>query len=70
MNERIKDRSKLNILVEDIKSQPSSLISESLNFESCIISSSKAHGSFSREWVEAEVEKSSDYFIKEVLSNI
>lgn len=45
------------------------IISESLNFEDCIIQSSKKSGSFSREWVESEVEKSSDYFTKEIYSN-
>ncbi|SNB63576.1 hypothetical protein SAMN02745900_01173 [Pseudomonas sp. URIL14HWK12:I8] len=70
MTERNKERSKLNSFLADAQPQPSILISESLNFEDCIISSSKTHGSFSREWVEAEVEKSSDYFIKEVLSSI
>jgi hypothetical protein len=44
------------------------IISESLNFEDCIIQSSKHSGSFSREWVESEVEKSSDYFTKEIYS--
>lgn len=44
------------------------IISESLNFENCIIQSSKHSGSFSREWVEAEVEKSGDYFTKEIYS--
>lgn len=45
------------------------IISESLNFEDCIIQSSKHNGSFSREWVESEVEKSSEYFTKEIYSN-
>jgi hypothetical protein len=45
------------------------IISESLNFEDCIIQSSKQSGSFSREWVESEVEKSSDYFTKEIYNN-
>jgi hypothetical protein len=45
------------------------IISESLSFEDCIIQSSKQSGSFSREWVESEVEKSSDYFTKEIYSN-
>ncbi|KAB0502819.1 hypothetical protein [Pseudomonas lini] len=52
--------------------QPSSIktgiISESLSFEDCIIQSSKHSGSFSREWVESEVEKSADYFTKEIYS--
>lgn len=52
--------------------QPSSIktgvISESLSFEDCIIQSSKRSGSFPREWVESEVEKSSDYFTKEIYS--
>lgn len=46
----------------------SSIISESMNFEDCIIQSSKRSGSFSREWIEAEVKKSSDYFTREIYS--
>jgi hypothetical protein len=49
-------------------SAKSGIISESLSFEDCIIQSSKHSGSFSREWVESEVEKSSDYFTKEIFS--
>lgn len=45
------------------------IISESLSFEDCIIQSSKQSGSFPREWVESEVEKSSDYFTKEIYNN-
>ncbi|RAU39234.1 hypothetical protein [Pseudomonas sp. RIT411] len=42
------------------------LISESLNFESELIKSSKESGSLSKEWVELELEKSREYFIKEL----
>lgn len=48
----------------------SSIVSESLNFEDCIIESSKHSGAFSREWVEAEVKKSGDYFTKQIYSEI
>jgi hypothetical protein len=42
------------------------VLSESLSFESFLIENSKLSGSLSREWVEAEVEKSGDYFTKEI----
>ncbi|PHH39530.1 hypothetical protein [Pseudomonas putida] len=42
------------------------LISESLNFEGVLIESSKHSGSLSREWVEAEVAKSGNYFTAEI----
>lgn len=42
------------------------VLSESLSFESSLIENSKQSGSLSREWVEAEVEKSGDYFTKEI----
>lgn len=55
-------------LIVQSSSIKTGIISESLNFEDCIIQSSKHSGSFSREWVESEVEKSSDYFTKEIFS--
>jgi len=63
---------KLSGLVGLVVQPPSintGIISESLSFEDCIIQSSKHSGSFSREWVESEVEKSSDYFTKEIYNN-
>lgn len=51
-------------------SYSSTLISESMGFEDCIIQSSRSKGSFSREWVEAEIRKSSDYFTKEIYKTI
>jgi len=69
MKSKDKSKSTLSSLIVQSPSAPSGLISESLNFEDCIINSSKASGSFSREWVEAEVEKSSAYFTKEIYSD-
>lgn len=42
------------------------VISESLNFEGVLIENSKHSGSLSREWVEAEVAKSGNYFTAEI----
>ncbi|MFJ5236891.1 hypothetical protein ACIP86_09225 [Pseudomonas neuropathica] len=42
------------------------LISESLSFEGVLIENSRHSGSLSREWVEAEVAKSGNYFTNEI----
>ncbi|WP_163003903.1 hypothetical protein [Pseudomonas viridiflava] len=63
-------------IIEELSSQISrsrvalsGLVSESLNFEDFIITSSKRSGSFSREWVEAEVEKSGEYFTRHIFGD-
>lgn len=68
MKDNEKRSSGLTGLIVQSSSIKTGIISESLNFEDCIIQSSKHSGSFSREWVESEVEKSSDYFTKEIFS--
>ncbi|UFH48457.1 hypothetical protein [Pseudomonas sp. KNUC1026] len=52
------------------KSPSAALISESLDFESALIEDSKRNGSFSREWAEAEVEKSGDYFTQQLYQGL
>ncbi|HDS1708410.1 hypothetical protein [Pseudomonas putida] len=42
--------------------------SVSLSFEGCLIESSKRKNSYSSDWIEAEIEKSSSYFTKEIYS--
>ncbi|ATB63600.1 hypothetical protein [Pseudomonas mosselii] len=42
--------------------------SVSLSFEGYLIESSKRKNSYSSDWLEAEIEKSSSYFTKEIYS--
>ncbi|WP_122418599.1 hypothetical protein [Pseudomonas viridiflava] len=50
----------------DVKTER--IVSVDMSFESFLIESSKANNTFSTDWVESEVKKSGDYFIKEIYS--
>ncbi len=56
----------LAVFVRNPRPDTSEVVSESLNFENFIIESSKTSGSYSREWVEAEIEDSSKYFTQQI----
>lgn len=62
----------LNSITSDGKGeagkQTEKVTSVKMSFEGELIESSKINNSYSKEWVESEVKKSSDYFKKEIYS--